>query len=112
MANQNRQKETGYCERCGKDKPNDEFDEGKKGCKNCLEYKREFYYKNKDRYNEKERQRYNEDDDYRKQKRERTKEWKKTIITCPVCNISISQGHRTTHEKSKKHMNNLSGKTE
>ena len=57
-----------FCRYFVKDLPIDNFEDGLKTCKTCLEYKRKNYDKHKDKVNETRRTKYKEDEEYRKKK--------------------------------------------
>ena len=99
--------ENKFCRYCVKTLPIDNFDEGFKTCKKCLEYKRANRDKHRDKVNEKQRNRYGEDEEYRKHKQEYNKTFQSKIISCSVCNKSMSQQYYYEHIKTQKHKHNL-----
>ena len=95
-----------FCRYCVKDLPIDNFEEGLKTCKKCLEYKRANVI-NIDKVNEAQRKRYEEDEEYRKKKLEQNHKFNLKTITCSVCNCSIRQQCYSRHLKTNKHQINL-----
>ena len=51
-----------FCRYCVKDLQIDNFEDGLKTCKTCLEYKRKNYDKHTDKVNETRRTKYKEDE--------------------------------------------------
>ena len=96
-----------FCKYCGKFKTFNEFYDGKQNCKKCIEYRRNNHDKHREKANERQRKRYEEDEEYRKKKQEQNKERDKRIVTCDVCNKSMSQRYYYEHVKTKKHHINL-----
>lgn len=99
--------ETKFCRYCVKDLPINDFDERFKTCRKCLEYKRANRDKHRDKQNERQRIKYEEDDDYRNHIIEQQKARNYKIVTCDVCNCSMSQAHYYRHKKTIKHQRNL-----
>ena len=95
------------CSKCHQTKYIDEFDEGKLCCKKCNEYRKAHREKHRDRYNEEQRKRYEEDEEYRNKKQEQNTKSRNTIVTCDVCNKSMSRNYYYDHIKTKKHQHNL-----
>ena len=73
---------------CVKDLPIDNFEDGLKTCKACLEYKRNNYDKHKDKVNETRRTKYKEDEEYRKKNRNK---YKTIVIKLPFVMYVIHQ---------------------
>ena len=59
--------------------PIDNFEDGLKTCKKCLEYKRKNYDKHKDKVNETRRTKYKEDEEYRKKKQEQIQNYRDKV---------------------------------
>ena len=85
----------------------DNFDEGLKTCKRCFSDKRTSCNKHKDRQNEVQRKRYEEDEEYRKTKQDYNKSFQSKIVSCSVCNCSMTQANYYKHKKTDKHQRNL-----
>ena len=88
----------------------DNFDEGLKTCKICLSEKSTSYHKHKHKRNEVQRKRYEEYSEYRKMKQDYNKTFQSKIVSCSVCNCSMTQAHYTInykHKKTEKHQRNL-----
>ena len=95
------------CHNCERTMTIDNFDEGMKTCKMCLVDKRKSYHKHKHKNNEAQRIKYKEDEEYRKMKQEYNKTLQSKIVTCDVCNCSMSQAHYYRHKKTYNHQQNL-----
>ena len=80
-----------FCRYCVKDLPIDNFEDGLKTCKTCLEYKRKNYDKHKDKVNETRRTKYKEDEEYRKKTGTNTKHYKTMVIKLPFVMYVIHQ---------------------
>ena len=76
-----------FCRYCVKDLPIDNFEDGLKTCKTCLEYKRKNYDKHKDKVNEARRTKYKEDEEYRKNRNK----YKTIVIKLPFVMYVIHQ---------------------
>ena len=57
--------------------------------------------------NKAQRIKYKEDEEYRKMKQEYNKTFQSKIVTCDVCNCSMSQAHYYRHKKTYNHQQNL-----
>ena len=77
-----------FCRYCVKDLQIDNFEDGLKTCKKCLEYKRKNYDKHKDKVNETRRTKYKEDEEYRKRNRNK---YKTIVIKLPFVMYVIHQ---------------------
>ena len=96
-----------YCKSCTKTLAVSDFDFGYKCCRSCVEYKRANHDKHQDKVNERQRKRYEEDEEYRAHLLKRHSERGKKIVSCSVCNCSMSQGYLYKHKKTEKHKINL-----
>ena len=96
-----------FCRYCVKDLPIDNFEDGLKTCKTCLEYKRKNYDKHKDKVNETRRTKYKEDEEYRKKKQEQIQNYRDKVAFCNVCNSSMKAQCYSRHLKTEKHKRNL-----
>lgn len=72
-----------------------------------MEYKRANRDKHRDKVNERQRKRYEEDEEYRAHMMKRRSERGKEIVSCSVCNCSMSQAYFYKHKKTEKHKMNL-----
>ena len=61
----------------------------------------------KHRRNEVQRKRYEEDEEYRKTKQDYNKTFQSKIVSCSVCNCSMTQANYYKHKKTEKHQRNL-----
>ena len=77
-----------------------------------MENKRANRDKHRDKVYERQRNRYGEDDEYRKKKQEQVKQFQSQLVSCSVCNKSMSQRYFYDHIKTKKHQKNLEMKNE
>ena len=92
-----------FCRYCVKDLPIDNFEDGLKTCKKCLEYKRKNYDKHKDKVNETRRTKYKEDEEYRKKKQEQIQNYRDKVAFCNVCTSSMKAQFYSRHLKTEKH---------
>ena len=83
------------------------FKEGLKTCKMCLSDQRTSYNKHKHRRNEVQRKRYAEDEEYRNTKQDYNKTCQSKIVSCSVCNCSMTQANYYKHKNTKKHKRDL-----
>ena len=83
------------------------FKEGLKPCKMCLSDQRTSYNKHKHRRNEVQRKRYAEDEEYRNTKQDYSKTCLSKIVSCSVCNCSMTQANYFKHKNTKKHKRDL-----
>jgi uncharacterized CHY-type Zn-finger protein len=95
------------CKTCERTMDIDNFDEGLKTCKMCLSDKRTSYHKHKHKRNEVQRKRYEEDEEYRKMKQDYNNTFQSKIVSCSVCNCSMTQANYYKHKKTEKHQRNL-----
>ena len=95
------------CSKCDQWKYLDDFDEGKLCCRKCNEYRKAHRHKHKDRSNEAQRKLYQEDKEYRLRKQEQRKLFDNKVVSCSVCNKSMSQKYFYDHIKTKKYQKNL-----
>jgi len=98
------------CKTCERTLDIDNFDEGLKTCKMCLSDKRNSYNKHKHKRNEVQRKRYEENEDYRKMKQDYNKSdksFQSKIVSCSVCNCSMTQANYYKHKKTEKHKRKL-----
>ena len=80
-----------------------------------LEYGKQYRNDNKDSLNEKKKQYYNDNKDSLNEKHKQYYEQNKEIInkkrnekiTCPICGTKYSKRNKSTHEKSKKHVDSV-----
>ena len=96
-----------YCRSCKRDKAIDEFEEGYLKCIKCIGHNRKYHEKHRDKMNEAQRKRYEEDEEYRAHVLKQRSERGKKIVSCSVCNCSMSQAHYHRHKKSEKHKRNV-----
>ena len=96
-----------FCRYCVKNLPIDNFEDGLKTCKTCLEYKRKNYDKHKDKVIETRRTKYKEDEEYRKKKQEQIQNYRDKVAFCNVCNSSMKAQCYSRHLKTEKHKRNL-----
>ena len=95
------------CKTCERTMDINNFYEGLKTCKMCLSDQRTSYNKHKHRRNEVQRKRYEEDEEYRKTKQDYNKTFQSKIVSCSVCNYSMTQANYYKHQKTEKHKINL-----
>ena len=67
-------------------------------------YGKEYYKNNKEKLSIKQKE-YQEE--YRKNNKEKIKKYNTKLYTCITCNTTINLGSKSTHKKSKKHLQNL-----
>ncbi len=75
----------------------------------------EWYNDNKENINEKHKQYREQNKDkiteykkeYREQNKDKINDYQKQICICNICNCNYTKGHKTHHEKTKKHQDNL-----
>ena len=92
-----------FCRYCVKDLPIDNFEDGLKTCKKCLEYKRGNY----DNEWTTKNQIYKEDEWYRQKKQEQIQNYRDKVAFCNVCNSSMKVQCYLRHLKTNKHKRNL-----
>ena len=75
----------------------------------CLNYKRNYNNKHKDKINDEQMIKYKEDAEYKNRFMERKRQWanKRVTCICDVCNCSISQQRASLHRLTNKHKHNL-----
>ena len=73
----------------------------------CLSDQRTSYNKHKHRWNEVQRKRYEENEEYWKMKQGYNKTFQNKIVSCSVCNCSMTQTNYYKHKKTEKHKINL-----
>ena len=73
----------------------------------CLWDKRTSYNKHKDKRNEVQRKRHEEDEENRKTKQDYNKSFQSKIVSCSVCNCSMTQANCYKHKETDKHQRNL-----
>ena len=95
------------CSKCKNDKSKESFSGDNMRCDKCLKAQRDYQNRHRERMNEEQRIRYENDEEYRKKKLERTYRRNTYIVSCDVCNCSISQGHFGRHLNTTKHQHNL-----
>jgi len=95
------------CKTCERTMDINNSNEGLKTCKMCLSDQRTSYNKHKHRRNEVQRKRYEEDEEYRKTKQDYNKTFQSKIVSCSVCNCSMTQANYYKHKKTEKHQRNL-----
>ena len=95
------------CKTCERTMDINNFIEGLKARKLCLSDQRTSYNKHKHRRNEVQRKRYEEDEEYRKTKQDYNKTFQSKIVSCSVCNCSMTQANYYKHKKTDKHQRNL-----
>ena len=85
----------------------EQFDEGLKTCKMCLSDKRTSYHNiniNGMRFKEKDMRKMR---NIEKTKQDYNKTFQSKIVSCSVCNCSMTQANYYKHKKTEKHQRNL-----
>ena len=108
-----------YCKGCKQDRK--DFTGTNKSCDICIERARKYKENNaesvkeghakyrannRDMLNQKSKE-MRASEEYKTKERERAKERGKVMYICEVCNCEIQKWHRSRHEKTKKHKDNL-----
>ena len=88
--------ETKQCSRCKKDKVLTEYEDNRRQCNKCIEWRHAYYNNNKDKHKEWDRRHY-------ETHQEQEKAYRAVKIECPVCKVMILKYNRSDHEKTKRH---------
>ena len=95
---------TKQCSRCKKVKDNNEFENDKKQCNECINKRREYYNNNKDKFQEWDKTHYQNNSE---KILERGREYKKLEYECIVCQQIVKTCKKVEHERTKKHLHNI-----
>ena len=106
--NQEREKadevEKKQCSRCKKMKENNEFENDRRQCNECINKRREYYNNNKDKFHEWYQTRYQ---NHCEKILEVNNEYKKQEYECIVCQQIVKTYKKSEHERTKKHLHNI-----
>ena len=92
--------ETKPCTRCNKEQSLKEYANNRKQCNECINKRHEYYNNNKDKHKKWDRRHY-------EKHQENEKAYRAVQIECPICRIMIRKYKKTNHEKTKRHLHNL-----
>ena len=108
------------CSKCKKSKTLDNYRPDRKLCNQCLEEKARYRENHREELREKAKEYYQNHKDKAKEYNERTKEERKEYkkeyrtrtIECPYCLMTIRLNHKSDHDKTKRHQENITNKKE